>query len=61
MTPESILILEKIMDHCHAKWQEADQTPTSEWPTPDIQTGKKMAYNDVVQFARKLLPKLSEK
>ena len=32
--------------------QSANQGP---WPTPDMQTGKKMAYNDVLQYARKLL------
>jgi hypothetical protein len=55
MTPESILAVEKIMDYCHAKWQEADESPASQWRTPDMQTGKKMAYNDVLQFVRTLL------
>jgi hypothetical protein len=55
MTPDAILTLEKVMDYCHEKWQEADRPPASSFPTPDMLTGKKMAYNDVVQFARKLL------
>jgi hypothetical protein len=56
MTPESILTLEKIMDYCHAKWEEADrQNPESPMPTADMLTGKKMAYNDVLQYARKLI------
>ena len=55
MTPEAILTLQKIMDYCHEKWGEADQAPACEFPTPDMLTGKKMAYNDVLQFARKLL------
>jgi hypothetical protein len=56
MTPESILTLEKIMDYCHAKWEETDrQPPESSWPTADTLTGKKMAYNDVLQYARKLM------
>jgi hypothetical protein len=55
MTPESILTVEKIMDFCHAKWQEVDQAPASAWPTPDMQTGKKIAYNDALQCARTLL------
>jgi len=55
MTPEAILTLQKIMDYCHDKWGGADQAPASDFPTPDMLTGKKMAYNDVLQFARKLL------
>jgi hypothetical protein len=55
MAPDTVLNLEKIMDHCHEKWREADQVPASGWPTPDIQTGKKMAYNDVLQFVRTLI------
>ena len=35
--------------------------PASGWPTPDMQTGKKMAYNEVLQFARKLLADGPEK
>jgi hypothetical protein len=34
---------------------EADQPPASDFPTPDMLTGKKMADNDVLQFARNLL------
>ena len=55
MTPESILTLQKVMDYCHGQWGEADRPVTSGWPTPDMQTGQKMAYNDVLQFARTLL------
>jgi hypothetical protein len=45
------------MDFCHDKLAEANKAPASNWPTPDMQTGKKMAYNDVLQFARNLLTK----
>ena len=46
--------IQKIIDYCNDKWVEANQPWASTWPTPDMQTGKKMAYNDVLQFARKL-------
>jgi hypothetical protein len=55
MNPDAIPTLEKIIDFCHQKWAEADKHPVSDWPTPDMQTGKKMAFNEVLQFARKML------
>jgi hypothetical protein len=55
MTPEAILALQQVIDFCHEKWEEAERPPASDWPTPDMLTGKKMAYNDVLQFARALL------
>lgn len=56
MTPESILTLQKIMDYCHDKWEDVNQqAPASPWPTADVLTGQKMAYNDVLQYARKLI------
>jgi hypothetical protein len=54
-SPDAILTLERIMDYCHQKWEEANQPPVSSFPTADMLTGKKMAYNDVLQHARKLL------
>jgi len=54
MTPEAILTLEKIMDYCHARWEETDRAPASDFPTPDMLTGKKMAFNEVLQYARML-------
>jgi hypothetical protein len=54
MTPDAVLALQKIIDYCHEKWEEANRAPASDWPTPDMQTGRKMAYNDVLQHARKL-------
>jgi len=59
MKPASILALQAIIDFCHDKWQEANDAPDSAWPTADIQTGRKMAYNDVLQHARKLLSEVS--
>ena len=55
MTPETILALQRVIDYCHEQWEEANRSMPSGWPTPDMQTGKKMAYNDVLQFARRLL------
>ncbi len=56
MTPESILTIEKIMDYCHAKWEEANrQAPDARWPTADVLAAKKLAYDEVRQFAQKLL------
>jgi hypothetical protein len=51
--------LNQIIDFCSEKWGEADQPPKSDWPTPDMRTGQKMAYNSVLQFARKLLGEAS--
>jgi hypothetical protein len=55
MTPDAIATLEKIIDFCHEKWNEADKAPAAEWPTQDMWIGKKIAYNNELQFARKLL------
>jgi hypothetical protein len=55
MTPEEILTLQKIQDFCHAGWQKAADEPASRFPTADMLTGKKMAFNEVLQFARSLL------
>lgn len=55
MTPASILMLQKIMDHCHDRLDEACKTSGAPSSTPGVLTGKKMAYNDVLQYARKLL------
>jgi hypothetical protein len=52
--------LQKIIDYCNAKWVEADRPPDAAFPTPDVLTGKKMAYNDVLQFARRLLADVAE-
>jgi hypothetical protein len=55
MTDDARQSLEKIISYCSGKWQEADQPPSSDWPPPDMLTAKKMAYNDVLHFARSLL------
>jgi hypothetical protein len=55
MTDDARQSLEKIISYCNGKWLEANQAPASAWPTPDMLTAKKMAYNDVLQYARTLL------
>lgn len=57
MSPDTILAVENIIEFCHKKWAEADAHPVSDWPNPDMLTGRKMGYNDVLQYARKLLEK----
>lgn len=55
MTDDARDILKTIIDFCSDKWGEADkQLPTS-FPTQDMLIGKKMAFNELLQFARKLL------
>ena len=41
-----------IIDYCDSKWREADQATDTDWPPPDRLAGMKMAYNDVLHFAR---------
>ena len=55
MTQDARQKLQQVIDYCNDKWQEVDRASASDWPTPDVQTGRKMAYNDVLQHARKLL------
>ena len=55
MTPDAIVALQKLIDYCHKQWDDANRPITSDFPTPDMQTGRKMAYNDVLQYARTLL------
>ena len=47
--------LKHIIDYCEQKWLEADRPTASNWPTPDMLTGHKMAYNTVIQYARRLI------
>ena len=47
--------LKHIIDYCQNQSQEADQPPSSPWLLPDVLTGKKLAYNDVLQYARTIL------
>jgi hypothetical protein len=52
MTTDAPLTLKRIIDFCFDKWSEADRDPRL---TADLKTGRKMGYNDVLQFARRLL------
>jgi hypothetical protein len=52
MTPDAILAVQKIIDFCHEKWLDADRSGDQ---PPDLKTGRKIGYNDVLQHARKLL------
>lgn len=47
--------LRHIIEYCQAQWEKADGAPPSEWPTLDMQIGRKMAFNNVLQYARTLL------
>jgi len=51
--------LNEIIDFCSQKWGEAAEQPASSFPTQDMLTGKKMAFNEVLQHARKLLSEAS--
>ena len=44
--------LQQVIDFCLEKWAEAD---TSAELNGDQKTGRKVAYNAVVQYARNLL------
>jgi hypothetical protein len=51
--------LQSIIDYCNSKWIEArDQIAVIPVQDIDIQTGRKMAYNDVLQHARQLLDEM---
>jgi hypothetical protein len=48
--------VESIIAFCRDKYQEAMlERPITRWWTPEIQTGRKMAYHEVMQFVRTLL------
>ena len=55
MTKDATAMIESIVTYCNAKWVEANEASSQAWPTPEMQTGRKMAYNDVLQYARALL------
>lgn len=55
MNDESRKLLEKIIAYCDDRWVVANKAAEAAYPTPDTQLGKKMAYNDVMHFARSLL------
>jgi hypothetical protein len=52
MSPDAILAVQKILDFCNEKWIEADRATDQ---TADLKTGRKIGYNHVIHYARKLL------
>ena len=46
--------LQRIIKYCQKQWTEADQAQAAQEHTA-VQTGRKMAYSDVMQFASELL------
>jgi hypothetical protein len=60
MTPEEILTLQRIQTFCHEGWKKAADEPAFAFPTADMLTGKKMAFNEVLQFTRTLLADAAE-
>jgi hypothetical protein len=55
MTDNERQLLERIIAYCDARWVEADKASDAPYPTPDTQLGKKMAYSDLMHYARSLL------
>lgn len=51
--------IQQIIDYCDEKWVQANEPQGSTWPTPEMQLGRNMACNDVLQFARKLIGETS--
>ena len=45
---------QKIVDYCNDRWLEAEEAPATPYDAPGTKTGRKMAYNDVLQFARRM-------
>jgi hypothetical protein len=60
MTQDAHPILEQIIAYCNDKWVEADKALPTPYETPDMKTGSKIAYNNVLQYARALLAECSE-
>jgi hypothetical protein len=61
MPRDAASALQKIIEYCSDKWIEADKPSDAPYPTPDMQTGKKMAYHDVLNYASRLLNELPDK
>jgi hypothetical protein len=59
MTRDIRHAMEQIIAFCNDKWIEADRASPSRFPTADTLTGKKMAYNDVLQYARTVLEEMT--
>ena len=55
MTGDGRQALRQVLDFCNQKWTEADQASAGTWPTPDMLTDRKQAYNEFFQYVRTLL------
>ena len=51
--------IEDIIAYCNDRWIEADRASPSRFPTAEMLTGKKVAYNDVLQYARTILEEMT--
>jgi hypothetical protein len=52
MKTDVILALETLLDFCNDRWVAADTARPGPFPNADMLTGKKIAYNEVIQFVR---------
>jgi hypothetical protein len=50
--------IEQIIAYCNDRWIEADRASPSRFPTAEMLTEKRMAYNDVLQYARIVLEEM---
>lgn len=55
MTQDARQLLDQVLAFCDSKWVEAHEAPTTGWMTAEMQTARKIAYNDVKHFVAKLL------
>jgi hypothetical protein len=60
MTDEFRRAMEQIIAFCNDKWIEADRASPSRFPTADMLAGKKVAYNDVLQYARSVVETVTQ-
>ena len=62
MENDGTSILREVIEHCNDRWVEADgaEPVPGAFPTAEMLTGEKMAYNNVIQFARRRLAEIEE-
>jgi hypothetical protein len=54
--------LEKLIGYCNEKWIKAsDEQAAAQAQDIDLLTGRKMAYDDVLQHARSLLADVADR
>jgi hypothetical protein len=59
MTADAREMLSNVLAYTLGQWQKVHDAAASGWPTPDMQTGQKMAYNDVRNYVEDLLKQTS--